>query len=340
MKRLGRVTAACAAAAAMAVAVPGLPEEPADGLIVDAMSAPQTLAYDGTVEVVQIGDSHSEASVYRIEHRPPDLTRRVYLSPPHLQGTAVVSRGDDTYFIDQQHHRIVHTVNTSPDDRIARDGNYLLMRANYQAQKRDMETFDGRSVRDVTLVNKYTGRPTMLLRIDEETHLILDKQQFAPNGAMTSEVRFEAVRYSTPLPPGDFDLPRAYPHVEGPRFTGLSPNVLQLAQSSGLGAHAPKALPDGFAPVGGRMLERDGNRTVHLLYSDGIRTVSLFQTAAAAAPDFATLHPKPTTIGGHDAQYALRGPMTLLSWTDGSLRCTLVGELMLDELQRIAAAIH
>ena len=63
--------------------------------------------------------------------------------------------------------------------------------------KRSPESFDGRAVRDVTLINKYTNRTMMLVRIDEQTKLVLDKQQFASDGAMVSQMRFEEVSYSS-----------------------------------------------------------------------------------------------------------------------------------------------
>jgi negative regulator of sigma E activity len=303
------------------------------------MAASATISYAGTVEVVGIGDERSEASVYRIEHRPPNLTERVYLSPPALQGDSVLSRGDETYFVDPHRHRILRTVNDSSDDQIARDGNYLLMRSNYQAVKKPSESLDGRGVRIVALVNRYTERTTMLVRIDEQTKLILDKQQFASNGALISEVRFESVGYRTDMPDGDFQVPKSFAVVQGPRFSESSQDVPQIAKAAGYPL-APKVLPDGFSPVEGRVLQRQGARTLHLLYSDGIRTVSLFETDQASAPDFQQLHPQAASVGGHVAEYAEHGPTTLLSWTDGTLHCTLVGELTVDELRRIAESIR
>lgn len=341
MKRFKIVAGAAAivASLSLASAAPAV-EEPADGLVFDAMTAPSTVSYAGTVEVVNIGNQQSDASVYRIEHRAPNLTQRVYVSPPKLRGDIVVSRGEESYFVDVGRHRVVQTENDASSDQIARDDNYLLLRANYRAIKRSTEGLGGRRVRTIALVNKYTGGVTMLVRIDEATKLVLDKQQFAPDGSLVSEMRFQDVRYTADLPDADFSIPKEFELVRGPKFGEPSKNVAQVVRSAKFAARGPKFLPDGFSPVEGHMIDVKGVSTLHLLYSDGIRTVSLFENAGPSGLDLTDLHPQSASIEGRDdAQFAQRGPTTLLTWKDGSLHCALVGELGIDELQHIAASV-
>lgn len=179
----------------------------------------------------------------------------------------------------------------------------------------------------------------MLVRVDEQTKLVLDKQQFAPDGAMVSQMRFEEVSYSSNIPSADFDIPKSFTVVQGPRFGDPSQNVPEVVRGIGFAAKAPKFLPDGFSPVEGKAIEIKGVRTLHLLYSDGIRTVSLFENTGTSELDLQRLHPQAANVSGRDAQYAERGPTTLLTWTDGNLRCALVGEMPLDELEKIAASL-
>src|SRR5581483_9440267 len=94
-------------------------------------------------------------------------------------------------------------------DQIARDDNYLLLRANYRAEKGTVETFLGRPVRTIRLINKYTNRPSMLERIDERSKLVLDKQQFSSGGELASETRFEEVRFPSDWRPKISISPKA-----------------------------------------------------------------------------------------------------------------------------------
>src|SRR6185437_15266881 len=68
MKRLTVAAGAAAVAASLTLASAAPGSEPADGFVYDAMTAPATVSYSGTVESVDIGDQHSEAVVYRIVH--------------------------------------------------------------------------------------------------------------------------------------------------------------------------------------------------------------------------------------------------------------------------------
>lgn len=314
-------------------------EESPDALVYDAMAAPATVSYTGVAEIVRIGDDGSEASVYRIEHRAPNQTVRKYTSPPALAGDYVVSRGIESFSVDVNRHRVVRAANNNVNDQIAVDNNYLLLRQNYRAVTRSEESLDGRDVVDVALVNNFTHRTIVLVRIDKITKVVLDKQQFSSDGSLVSEMRFEEIRYDGTVPAADFALPKAYPVVAGRSFDAQSDDPHAAASAAGFTAREPKFLPDGFSPLAGRVDVMHGVRTLHVLYSDGLRTVSLFENNGGAAVNMARMHAQATTVAGHDATYAQRGPTTLLAWRDGDLHYALVGELRLDELERIASSI-
>ncbi len=72
---------------------------------------------------------------------------------------------------------------------------YALLRRNYRIVGAGSEIFDGRRAIDVSLTNDYSGKRTMLLRIDAATKIVLDRREFAANGSLVSEVRFESIRY-------------------------------------------------------------------------------------------------------------------------------------------------
>ena len=75
-------------------------------------------------------------------------------------------------------------------------------------------------------------------------------------------------------------------------------------------------------------------RNLHLIYSDGIRTLSLFENATDRAIDFSGMKAQRTRFEDHDAQYVHDGPTTLLAWREHGLAFTLVGDLELKELAR------
>jgi negative regulator of sigma E activity len=339
MKR-GSLVALLLAAASLGF-VSAKPDAPSlDATLQAAIAASSTVSYTGVVQVTRIGDHSSEAAVYRIEHRAPDLTRRAYTAPSSLSGDSVISNGQLDFSIDARRHRIVETRNDALGDSVALNANVALLRENYRVVRKDGETFEGRDTVDLTLVNKHTERTTMVVRLDRSSSLVLEKKEFAPNGALVSELRFDEIRFTRAIPPADFALPKSYALVRGPIFGAASANLGRVVRNAGFAALEPRLLPGGFSAVEGNLVALRGIPTVHILYSDGIRTLSLFENTQPSALDMTRLEPKLLVVNGRNAQYAEDGTTALLAWNDGSLYYTLVGELSLAELQGIADQIR
>jgi negative regulator of sigma E activity len=313
---------------------------PVEALLFEASSASSKVSYTGTVVVMRLGSRSAEASIYRIEHAAPDRTRRVYSAPSLLSGDSVVNSGAASFAVDAKRHRIVETRNDAAEDSTALNANFTLLRDNYRIVRTGMETFDGRRTIDVMLISKRTKHSTMLVRIDEATKIVLDKEEFAPDGSLVSEVRFDEIRFERAVPSSHFALPKQYAKVRGPVFGEPSEDLDGVVRRAGFAAHEPQSLPDGFSPVAGNLVELRGVLTVHFLYSDGVRTVSLFENAKASALDMARFQPQALQVDGRDAQYAEDGSTALLAWSDGNLHYTLVGELGLVDLRQIATAIE
>ncbi|HEV7178632.1 MAG TPA: DUF4367 domain-containing protein [Candidatus Baltobacteraceae bacterium] len=308
-------------------------------LLREAMSAPDNVSYVGEVQTLRFGAQKSEAAIYRIEHRAPDLTRRWYLAPQDLYGDSIISRGETSYSIDVTRSRVVVTQDDAIDDQVAEDDNFALLAANYQAMYGPDEHIDGRLVHVVLLNNKHTGQTTMRVRIDAATKLVVEKEQYGSKGSLVAQTRFQRLRYTSGIPAAVFDVPKSMPRVNGPSRAIPSNDLHGLIKTAGFAAQGPKYLPEGFTPVEGDVADIKGVRSLHLLYSDGIRTISLFQNAKGAAVDMSRYHPNDTRVQDTDAKYVQEGPTTLLAWSEAGLHLALVGDLELHELEKIAASV-
>lgn len=330
---------ALGAFALLAPASAATAHDSASTLLREAMAAPASVSYVGEVQTLRFGSQKSEAAIYRIEHRAPDLTRRWYLAPQDLYGDSIISHGETTYSVDVNRSRVVVTKDDAIDDQIAEDDNFALLNANYTAVFGPDESLDGRPVRVVMLNNRHTGETTMRVRIDTRTKLVISKELYASNGSIVAQTRFQALRYTPGIPTGVFEVPKTMPRISGPSRGIPSNNLSALVKSAGFAAQGPKYLPEGFVPTAGDVADIKGIRSLHLLYSDGIRTISLFQNAKNAAVDMSRYHPNDTTVEQNAAQYVQEGPTTLLTWSEAGLHLALVGDLNLEELRRIAASI-
>ncbi|HET9028744.1 MAG TPA: DUF4367 domain-containing protein [Candidatus Aquilonibacter sp.] len=334
-----KISSALALAALVTATAGATPQASPTALLRAAIAAPKHLSYTGEVQVLRFGTQRSEAAIYRIEHRAPDLTRRWYLAPQNLYGDSVISRGETTYSIDVKRDRVIVAQDDAIDDQVAEDDNFAVLASNYNAAFAPDEQYDGRPVRVVVLTNKYTGQTTMRLRIDAKTNLVLAKETYAANGALSTQVRFQQIRYAQQIPAGVFDVPKGMHVVQGPSRGLPSSDLQHVIAAAGFAAHGPKYLPEGFTPVEGDVVDIKGIRTLHLLYSDGIRTVSLFQNQGASDIGFESYHASSTKIENHEAKYVEDGATTLLAWSESGLHFTLVGELSLGELEKIASSV-
>lgn len=309
-------------------------------LLRDAVAAYSKYSYVGQVQNVDYGTSRADAVLFRIEHRAPDSTRRWYLAPESMYGDSIVSKGDTSYDIDQKHKRVIVIRDDAIDDQVADDDNFGLLLHNYRAVMGPDDNIAGRRTLSVLLVNKYTGETVMRIAVDAATKLVLQKDRYSPTGSVSHSMRFEQISFTNAIPQQLFSVPSSgYSRVNGPSH-GLPSNDLQaVVRTAGFKALGPKYLPEGFLPIAGDVSEIKGVRTLHLLYSDGLRTISLFENARGAAVDMSSYKVHQTKVGSHGAQYVIDGSTTLLAWASGNLHCALVGEISRDELVRIASSV-
>lgn len=334
--------AAAAISAVLGMAATSVPAGAQDGsqLLRDAVAAYSKYSYVGQVQNVDYGTSRADAVLFRIEHRAPDSTRRWYLAPESMYGDSIVSKGDTSFDIDQKHKRVIVIRDDAIDDQVAEDDNFGLLLHNYRAVMGPDDNIAGRRALSVLLVNKYTGETVMRIAVDAATRLVLQKDRYAPSGSVSHSMRFEQISFTNAIPQQLFSVPSSgYSRVNGPSH-GLPSNDLQaVVRTAGFKALGPKYLPEGFLPIAGDVSDIKGVRTLHLLYSDGLRTISLFENARGAAVDMSSYKVHQTKVGSHAAQYVLDGSTTLLAWAGSNLHFALVGEIARDELVRIASSV-
>ena len=328
-------------AIAVALALAATPPDAATTLLRQSMAAPRSVSYVGQLETIRFSSNRANATIVRIEHLAPSMTRRWYLAPESLYGDYIITRGDANYEFDVKRSRVLVSHNPLLDDQVAADSSLARVLTNYQPLLARGEIIAGRSTNSLLLVNKFTGERVMRLWLDTQTHLVLKKEEYHGNGAVASQTRFEELRYTGSIPADVFATapPAGYSRVTGRDFAMPSSDILRVIHQAGFTPVTPKDLPQGFSLTSGDATTVNSVRTLHLTYSDGLRTISLFENATGAAADFGSLRPQTTTFEGHDAQFVEDGPTTLLTWKEKGLYFALVGDLLRNELVAIAKSV-
>jgi negative regulator of sigma E activity len=306
-----------------------------------SIAAPKTVSYVGQFQTVRFSSNRASATIVKVEHRAPGSTRRWYVAPESLYGDYVILRGATTYQFDTKNDKVTVSHNPQLDSQISAAGSFDRVMQNYRAILDGNETVADRATVSVELINKYTGERSVRVWIDRETHLVLKKEEYHANGSVASQTRFDELRYTNTIPRDIFstDTPAGYARVVAPDIAMMEADIDHVVGEAGFKPFEPHSLPQGFSEISGDVSNVSGVRTLHLLYSDGLRSISLFENATGAAADFGALHPKTVSFEGHDGQYVEDGPTTLLTWKEHGLYFALVGDLMRNELIEIAKSV-
>jgi len=306
-----------------------------------SIAAPKSVSYVGQFENVRFSSNRATATIVKVEHRAPAATRRWYVAPEALYGDYIITRGTTTYEFDTKRAKEIVSHDPQLDNEVASAASFERVMRNYRAILDGDATIAERPTISVELLNKYTGERAERVWIDRRTHLVLKKEEYHANGSVASQTRFEELRYTDTIPEDIFstDTPAGYSRVTGPEVTMLDADIDHVIAQAGFKPIEPQSLPQGFTETSGGVGTVNGVRTLHLLYSDGLRSISLFENATGAAADFGSLRPKTIYFEGHDAQYVEDGPTTLLTWKEHGLYFALVGDLMRSELVEIAKSV-
>jgi len=317
------------------------PSDDPTALLRESLLAPRTVSYIGQLETVRFSSNRATATIVKIEHRAPSLTRRWFVAPEALYGDYVITRGTANYQFDTKHQTLTVSRAMLPDDQLASATGFNAMTENYRAIYDGTETVAGHSTMSIVLINRFTGERAMRVWIDRGTHLVLKREEYHANGSVASQMRFEELRYTGSIPDGLFvtQTPNGYAEVAGPGPAQPSTDVGEEIKDAGFSPYRPSDLPQGFALKSADVTTVSGVRTLHLLYTDGLRSISLFENDANAAADFGAVRPKTTHFEGHVAEYIEDGPTTLLTWKEHGLAFALVGDLLLPELVEIAQSV-
>ncbi|MHB8462403.1 MAG: sigma-E factor regulatory protein RseB domain-containing protein [Vulcanimicrobiaceae bacterium] len=324
--------------ASLIFTAPVIADDDAATLLRAAVDAPNQQTYVGEVQIVDIGTAHADASVYRVEHRPHQ-TRRWYLAPRNLFGDSLYLLGDSTYAVDVKARRIIVTKNDAREDGVALAGNLNLLLSNYRAYFAPDASVAGRHSRVIVLANKYTGQTAMRVWIDQQTHLVLESERYNSSGALYEQSRFESIRYVASLPAQTFTTPTGMPRVQGASHNRPSNDPKSIIAHAGFSVSEPSYLPDGFVPVAGDISSLHGVRTLHLLYSDGLRSISLFEARQDFHVVMTGLHPHDVHVGTSDGQLGSSDSTSILAWERSGIHYELVGAIARYELLKIGASV-
>ncbi|HMG26610.1 MAG TPA: hypothetical protein VKH36_07320 [Acidimicrobiia bacterium] len=201
--------------------------------------------------------------------------------------------------------------------------------AKWELAVHDGPTVAGRPTREIDATDRHDGLVRERLYLDETTSLLLRREQLDARGRTVQAVGFTSIgEPATGMFIGA--LPGEAPQTPS-RSTNRQPRVLHDVAAP---FRAPRSAGDRFQLVG-RYDEDD--HTLHLFYSDGLFSVSVFEQKGELDPTGLPAGAESRTVAGRDVrQYRTPGGAAIV-WESGDVVYTTVSDAPLDQLDDVLA---
>ena len=277
-----------------------------------AASAGAQLAYEGRTYIAEIGGSRTSASTVEVVHRPGAGTSVV---------VQTVGAADDIEWIPDGGVGLpiasVRLANSA-----ARSETDLLLR-NYRIVLAGSGVIAGRTTL-VAQALRNDGSVAARFEFDKLTGLILSRDVY---GTGHLSATFLAIRFGPPDDPVPTTAVGHPPEVDA--------QALALLRTQGWVCR--DALPGGFALFDVRRESYEGHPALHLVYSDGLVVMSLFQQAGHLDPSSLTGFSQ--GLAGGTTVWWRNGQPHERVWQSEGLVVTVMGDVPIGALDDVVGVI-
>ncbi|HEY3284813.1 MAG TPA: sigma-E factor regulatory protein RseB domain-containing protein [Armatimonadota bacterium] len=205
----------------------------------------------------------------------------------------------------------------------------LLLR-NYRLKREGTGQVAGRKATVLSISPRRPGNPSQTLWIDDDTGIVLRNQLRNCFGAMVSDTAFVKLDLN-PGPANKLPFPDP-PKRPEPGFLLLRPTY----------------VPTGYQYVATEGIEIRGQQAAHLMYTDGLNTISLFQRIRKDEPPVDDPHrdgPRRDPHPGPLPPWARRGdphkaPIQIVKRHLEDRSVTLIGDIPRPELEKMAGSLR
>ncbi|HEY9855635.1 MAG TPA: sigma-E factor regulatory protein RseB domain-containing protein [Stenomitos sp.] len=277
------------------------------------------------------------STVLKVMHGSGDRRRHEVLSPAGIRGEVIVDNGKTRW----HHSPRTGQVDIAPSELNNKRpaASERLLEHNFNLKLLRKEKVAGRSTNVVDVLPRHAGRPSERLWMDEATGLPLRVERRTPEGALISTSEFRSIQVPAKVPADAFDfaLPARARVTSSVQMIATGSTLADLKTATPFPVKMPTYLPPGFEVVTVHLFENNGVRSIHWRLSDGLDTLSLFQTDRE--------HHAQRPPGAHSIAIAQgegfvvgQGPHRMVCWQTPEGAFSLVGDLSEAELTRIAAS--
>lgn len=262
---------AAAAATAVGVLLPALPvttagaqeqPTPVHGLLERAADAAQSLAFEGTMVIIAFDRAGPSVSEIELMHGP-DGELQMSGGTSWMVGRS----GGDAFLWEPRAGRVLHFVGM---DSVPFSVDLLM--DNYQVTRAGTRRLMTGPATVLAVRQQDARHDREHLYLDQASDLIVRRDTFQDDGSPARVVAFTDIDVAAD--PGTVTSPPAA-ETDGASPRKLDDHQLRVLESTGW--VAPQRLPGGYHLRSGYAVPEPDTGSLHLVYSDGLYTLSLYQ---------------------------------------------------------------
>ncbi|MDP8262034.1 MAG: sigma-E factor regulatory protein RseB domain-containing protein [Candidatus Ancaeobacter aquaticus] len=307
------------------------------------MAQESQLDYSGTKVVTQHIKGLPFSVTLDILREHPDKLRFTFIDPPEMNGKECIKIGDNFWRIkdDRPHHRKHFKFHRIFKNFQIRNLNLLLK--NFSLRYIGTENVAGRPCYVISVTPKSRSPLWRKLWIDKKHYLTLRSDEFYKTWGRSKPLSiftFTKINYAPTFKKDTFTVPID----EGAKsiITESSRENVTLKQASrriNVPIYLPTHIPRGYERDELQIYQRDKKEFLHVLYSNGLSTISLFQGKM-------TGHHKKwlKQLKGKQPQDGVtyrmkKGMLTILNKKEGPTNITLMGKIPTSKLEKMFSSL-
>jgi outer membrane lipoprotein-sorting protein len=299
-------------AAALTLLAGSAQADPA-ALLRAAEGADERLSYTGVRTVRGGGRKGQTEQRVKVSHLAPDSTRIEYLDS--ADSNALIECGAGRWFYSRRRG------GWRPFEWRPSPSRLDLLLRNYRVRQQGNGVVAGRAVVLLSVEPRHPGNPSKKVWIDPGCKMVLREEVRDSEGRLIAASAFERFELVRPLPGSLFEPPTPPAAAAAPLLPPFSPL-------------RPRYIPPGYQQVRQNGLQRGPFQGVHLRYTDGLGTISLFQFRRGAN-GFSPRDSGRWKEGRRGREWGPPGRPGRLTRQVGDMNCRIMGDIATDELRKM-----
>lgn len=346
-------------------------------LLQDLLLATKQLSYKGRVTVMIQTPMKNMVFELMVTRKAPDKRRLEIISPIEMAGSGTIINGKEIAPIipnKDRRGRGEMPPFFQPDqmDELQSYNVQQLIR-NYKIRVLEGGLVAGRNTYLIEIEPKNENRPARKIWIDKEKKIALKVEQYNAQKILQRLVAFSNIDFSADIGDEIFQIQRSFwekrprPPEREDLWDQLQGklDVNKIKEKAKFGVKVIDSLPGGLALQSITMVKFEKNQNVHLIYTDGLTFVSLFQSpfdetkrerrppesppprepreehreGPPPRPPIQPDKPEKMKISGVDCDVLQRGPAFIFRWYEQGIYFTLIGDYPKKEMVKMVSSI-